>query len=377
MTTDQVPKESLTRTRFQPVELDQVPEVGAFLERLGLGSLDPDNVTAYVGRNDNWAGPTSTGAEVFVKRLGGEPTDAARRFRRITAFEKLVADSGNQELRGPAYLGADEDNLLLAFERLEEARSGRELEADEGFDDELCRRAGRIIGTLHTLPVPADTLDDTPHPLPSIEDFEALSLPVYVNSAFAELEGYGLIQRDPELIEALRVLRRGEAAAPRVPTHSDLRLDQYLLHGDELYLTDWEEFRLGDAARDVGGFVGEWLYRVIQGIPKSIGKEADQEVGHEVAHEDILKHGAKEIERLRPRIVAFWEGYHEIRPETDEGFATRVAAFVGWHMLDRMLAGARFVARLAATDRAASGIGRTLLLTPDNFGSVLGLEATS
>ncbi|MGV2917606.1 class V lanthionine synthetase subunit LxmK [Streptomyces alfalfae] len=377
MITDQVSSPSLTRVRFDPVQLHTVPEVDRLLQQLGLGSLDADDVIAYVGRNDNWAGTTSTGAKVFVKRVGGEPNDAQRRFRRITAFERVAARSGGEELRGPRFLGSDEDSRLVVFERLEESRSGSELAADEEFSDDLCRRAGRIIATLHGVRAEPGDLDESPHPHPDLDDVEALTLPVYVSSCFAELEAWMLIQSDRELADKLRALRHRERMAPRVPTHGDLRLDQYLLSGDELLLTDWEELRLGDAARDVGAFVGEWLYRVIQGIPKSIAKKGGREIGYEASHQDILTHGSLEIDRLRPRIEAFWGGYREVRQDVDDGFIERVAAFSGWHMLDRMLANARYVTRLSAGDRAAAGIGRTLLFAPDKFVSVLGLEGAS
>lgn len=377
MITDQASKHSLTRARFEPVHLDRVPEVGAFLERLGLGGFDAETVVAHVGRNDNWAGTTSSGSKVFVKRVGGEPGDARRRFHRITRFQEIASRFSATELRAPAFVGSDEEHLLVVFEQLEQARSGSELSADELFDDELCRRAGRILGTLHSLPVELAALDDSPHPLPAIDEFEALTLPVFVSSCFAEIESWALLQRDAELLEALRQLRAREEVAPRVAAHCDLRLDQYLLSDGELYLTDWEEFRAGDAARDVGGFVGEWLYRVIQAIPQSIGREPGHVFGQDVSHEDILRHGAQEIDRLRPRIAEFWIGYRQTRPEADADFVPRVAAFAGWHMLDRMLAGARYVARLTAGDRAAAGIGRTVLLAPHNFTSVLGLEGSS
>lgn len=376
--TEQESKPPLTRARFDPVQLDKAPEVEAFLGRLGLGGFDADTVVAHIGRNDNWAGTTSTGAGVFVKRVGGgDPADVLRRFHRILAFETVVARHGGTELRGPELLGSDEEHRLVAFTRLDDARSGSELSADDAFGDDLCLRAGRVLGLLHTLPVEPDTLDTTPHPTPPMDDFAALPLAVYVHSAFAEIESWSLLQPDSALTGALHELRRREADAPRVPAHCDLRLDQYLLAGDDLYLTDWEELRLGDAARDVGGFVGEWLYRAIQGIPKSISEDPGHTFGRESSHEDILSHGAREIDRLRPRVEAFWKGYRQTRPAVEDGFTTRAAAFAGWHMLDRMLAGAKFGTRLTAGDRAAAGIGRTILLAPHDFTSVLGLEGTS
>nr|UUB23861.1 amnioglycoside phosphotransferase [Streptomyces sp. RK44] len=372
------------QARFEPVDLSTAPEVNALLTRLGLGSFRIDTVVAHVGRNDNWAGKTTTGRPVFVKRLGGDRSEAARRYRRIVTFERLAAELVETPLASPRLLGADEQQLLVLFEGLEDARSGSELAADGDFDEDLCHEAGRMLGVLHSSAVEPGELDETPHPLPPMESFEALSLPRFVDAGFAEMEAWSLLQADRQLISVLRALREHEASARKVPTHGDLRLDQYLLHGDTLHLTDWEELRLGDPARDIGGFVGEWLYRAVRDIPKTLRHDADRPFDQEATHREILTYGAREIERLHPRMHAFWEGY--LREGTTAGkpsgqavdadLPARAAAFAGWHMIDRLLANAPYVPRIGAADRAAAGIGRVLLLDPYVHVSTLGLEKT-
>ncbi|MFR0358368.1 class V lanthionine synthetase subunit LxmK [Streptomyces sediminimaris] len=364
-----------TRARYDPPALDDEPAVAALLASLGLGAFDPDGVTSHVGRNDNWSGPTTTGARVFVKRLGGpSPADARRRFSRLLAFESLAARAAGGALRGPRFLGHDERELLVAFELLDDARSGAELAADDAFDDELCRAAGRITGALHELPADAGSLDATPHPLPATDKLRALPLPAFTGATFGELETWRLLQADGELMEALaRLRRREQASADKRPIHGDLRLDQFLWTPERLHLTDWEEFRLGDPARDVGAFVGEWLYFAVRGIPKAIGNEPGFTFGHETTHDEILAFGVRELDRLRPRTAAFWDGYRSVRTTVDEGLRARAAAFAGWHMFDRMFATAMVGGRVQAADRACAGIGRTVLLSPDGFTDLLGL----
>ncbi|MGW7822748.1 class V lanthionine synthetase subunit LxmK [Streptomyces puniciscabiei] len=374
MTNKEEPRRSTdsTRVRLAPVALGEAPEVDRLLVSAGLGAFQADTVTSYSGRNDNWAGKTLTGASVFVKRLGGRTADVEARLTRLTTFQKLAAHTGFEHMAGPGILGLDRDHHLVAFTWLEDAESGAELAADDRFPDELCRRAGEIIAAVHRLPPDRIELDASIPALPPLGSFRALPFAVYANSSFAEIEFWRLLQSDAELFGAVRELRRMEAAAPRRPIHGDLRLDQFLVQGAEMYLTDWEEFRLGDPARDVGGFVGEWLYRAVQGVPRALA--TDSAFGTNAHHDDILAHGVAELDRLRPKMAEFWAGYRSMEGPSDPHFATRAAAYAGWHMIDRMMAAAVGAARLSAADRAGAGIGRNVLLSPAGFTGVLGLD---
>jgi hypothetical protein len=361
-------------TRLTAVDLADVPEVQDFLDDLGLGAFAGGDLEALLGRNDNWAGSTTTGARVFVKRVGGPSgEEALRRFRRILAFEELAERSG-APVRRPPTLGNDAERRLLAFELLEDVRTGAELAAEDAFDGPLAREAGRVVGVVHGLdPRPAGVrLDTDPHPLPPLGLLQALSVGGFLDASAAELEAWSVLQSDLALGEALVGLRRREREAPCVPIHADLRLDQFLVDADgTLFLTDWEEFRLGDAARDVGGIAGEWLHRAVLGIAAT----ADPSVPDlEPSHDAIVARGVEELDRVRPRIAAFWAGYRETRPAADAELAERATAFAGWHLLDRMLASARERGRLMAVERAAAGIGRTALLDPARFTAALGLD---
>ncbi|KPH96834.1 hypothetical protein SAMN05442782_6238 [Streptomyces sp. OK228] len=367
-----------TRARYDPLALDKAPQVARLLDRLGLGAFEPDELTSHVGRNDNWSGPSTTGDRVFVKQLSGPSLeDARRRFERLLAFETLAARAGDDALAGPSLLGSDEESLLVAFELIDDARSGSELAADDSFDAGLCRRAGQITGALHALPADTTLLDGAAHALPATDKMRALPLHAFTGATFGELETWRLLQTDRELFDALVALREREAAlADRRPIHGDMRLDQFLWADGRLCLTDWEEFRLGDPARDIGAFIGEWLYFAIRGIPKSLGNEPDFSFEHETTHEEILAHGVRELDRYRPRMQAYWAGYRTARSaadSADESLRARAIAFAGWHMFDRMFATAMVGGRVLAADRACAGIGRTILLSPDNFIDVLGL----
>ncbi|GAA2816771.1 class V lanthionine synthetase subunit LxmK [Crossiella cryophila] len=364
--------------RIAPRDLRTVPEVNVLLTRLGLGTLGTEDTETFPGRNDNWAGTTSAGHPVFVKKLDQHNGSPADRLRRTLDFQRLTEHRPQPHLATIACHGWDEEHGLVVFERIPQARSGAELMVEESFGADLGLVAGQALGSLHGNEIPAGLeLDTTVPPMPAAELAHGLPAEVFDQSSFAELTCWRLLQQDADLAAAIRRLRQAEAAAERVPAHCDLRLDQFLFAGDRLHLTDWEEFRLADPARDLGSFTGEWLYRSILDIVTTRG---DTGVLGEISFADItltpaevIGRGVRKFERLRPVVVAFWAGYREIRPAPAAGLAARAAAFAGWHLWDRMIAGAALSPQLGAVARAAAGVGRTVLLSPKSFVDTLGL----
>ncbi|MEU7279181.1 class V lanthionine synthetase subunit LxmK [Streptomyces sp. NPDC045431] len=356
-------------SRFQPVDLLSVPHVDALLIRLGLGPLDPETTTSPRGRNDNWAGTTAKGMHVFVKRFSG-----GFRQERLSRT-RTVWERGQGRLPMPVLIGSDPEHALMVFEYLPNGETGTELAADGLFDEELSSQAGSLVAALHSLdPTGFDT---SAHPLPPVGLLRALPFARYVEASGAELAMWRLLHNDAEVVRALEALRDEDAAGAgtRLPIHGDMRLDQFLRAGGTLHLTDFEESRIADPARDIGAFAGEWLFQATSDIPKRLAEASP--LGHIPGHEEIVATGAAEIEQQAPLVRAFFRSYLKHAPESvvaDEGLAVRAAAYAGWHMLDRMLASSESAAILSPVVKAAAGIGRTVLLAPAEFTSSLGLE---
>jgi hypothetical protein len=311
---------------------------------------------------------------VVVKQFRGSPADADRRFRRSLAFEHTVGMTTPGWFATPRCIGSDEGARLLAFEYIEAAKSGADLAMSSEFDDDLAYHVGLAIGELHASPADAEPGQPGPLPdrtaprMPSAEFLEELPVGVYASCSAAELQAWRLMQRDGPLAEAIGLLLTRQSRAAATPAHCDLRLEQVLFAAGRLYLCDWEEFRIADPARDVGSFAGEWLHQAITSMAAGDGD------GDGLSHTEIVRRMTAGIERQRPRVVAFWAGYRQARPAADLDLAIRATAFAGWHMFDRMLAVARRFARLRAIDRAAAGVGRTMLLSPAAHAVTLGLE---
>ncbi|MEU4474594.1 class V lanthionine synthetase subunit LxmK [Micromonospora sp. NPDC023888] len=346
---------------------DTLPVVNAHLAKLGLGVLQPDGVTSYRGRNTNWAGTTDIGVGVFVKRLWGSAEQCALRMRRMRSFDDVMANAG---LRTPRTIAALPDDGLVISELISGAQTSADVARADGFTLDMARQAGAIIGRLHRC-VDYGELDQSLPPLPPEAMCDVVSMEFYLSVTAAELAFWRLMQSDPLLCEVLVALRKRQAGAARVPAHCDLRLDQFLVDGDRLMLTDGEEFRLADPAWDVGAFAGEWLFQAVTGL---VDAERQQTLAEDpLTHEEVIRMGSARLAERRPNTAAFWAAYRDVRPEADDQLAVRATAFAGWHLMNRVLANAERSARLTAPLRAAVGVGRQALQDPQRFVAALGL----
>jgi Phosphotransferase enzyme family len=353
----------------QSPDTDHELVLAGFLERLGVGALDWQRVSSFPGRSETWAGVTSAGVPVFVKRAAGEPRDVRRRLRRMEAMAGLLRDQ--RVLRTPRCLGIDEPARLAAFVLLEDAVTAAELVATGGFGADLAHEAGRMVGVLHGLTPPAVVADDRSEPaMPPTTGLTAIPLAAYAESSAAELQLWEIVHSDDELAGGIARLRERERRCARTLVHGDLRLDQLLHHNGLLYLVDWEECRLADPARDVGAFAGECLYRGVLGMASPVRDGDGSPTGR-----DALAGGVREFALLRPLIESFWDGYRRARPAAhdDPDLAVRAVAFAGWHMFDRVWAIAQQRARLSPMERAAAGVGRRALLSPHLLTETIGL----
>ncbi|MFC4565496.1 class V lanthionine synthetase subunit LxmK [Nocardiopsis mangrovi] len=362
--------------QFAPVDLDLVPEVDALLTRLGMGPFRRTEVTAPPGRNDIWIGPTESGRHAFVKRLVGSPGNVRERLDRLAAFERARPAISPLHLRVPELLALEEATALCAFAHVDDAVPGYRLAEEGRFGPALTGAAGRALGAVHaSSAAELAVLDNSPPHMPDPRFLVGLPEGVYENLTMAELDSWRMLQQDREVCLAIDALCAAEGAAPKVPSHCDLRLDQFLVVGEKLYVTDWEEFRLADPARDIGNFVGQWLQQAMLDIVSGNGDSVFR--GVDLTHEVIMERGAAALRRQRPLIERFWAAYRDQRGGADPGLAERATAFAGWHLLDRLLAAAGRSSRVAGIERAAAGVGRAALVRPERFAAALGLGEPS
>jgi hypothetical protein len=278
-------------------------------------------------------------------------------------------------------LGWSEEDALVAFELLPAARTGAERADDGSFDEKDAHRTGEMIGVLHGLDASARVpLDTSPPALPPVAALTALTLERHRTTSAAELKMWNILQHDEQLAASIRDLQESSTTAPACPAHCDLRLDQLLFFQDTAYLLDAEELRRADPARDLGTYVGEWLYRAVRALPGTAGT-AVPTWGDQMRHDptpsdqEMSARGVRELARLRPLIEQFCAGYRSTGRPLGSTLRTRSAGFAGWHLIDRVMARAVQRSELSAVERAALGIARKILLSPASVTKTLGLES--
>lgn len=339
-----------------------VPEIGALLSRLGLGVLH--DATSPGGRSDNWLGTTSTGHRVFVKRLPRRTDGGPDGFTRSLAHAAAMPDSS------PTLLGSDAETGLLVFAGIDGAESGVERALDHTFTTAMSAATGEQLARLHVARVAPGHLDAEPSTMPPLDWLEAVPWESVQAMNGAQLQAWRILQQDPDLRRALMRLRREEDEAPTTPIHADLRLDQVLvLDDDRVLLCDWECFRRGDPARDLGAWVGEWIYHSVFRIFAE--RDSAPQIGSfALTHEEVLRRGDENLTRNAAHVRAFWDAYARIRP-IDATLRRRALRLAGWHVLDRFIAAAESQTSLHPVAKAAAGIGRAVLLDPDSAESLL------
>lgn len=348
------------KARLTARPLGEVPHVVEFLAVAGLGEFveTPD---ARRGRNENWTGRTTTGAQVFVKRLAGSPNDVRSKLSAIAAADAVVRDTSGVD--APDLLAWDDSSGVVVFGFVPDATDAGSLAVSDDLPSSMVVRLGEMLRATHESTVPEGVeLSTSPSVLPPLESLAALPMRSFEQSSGAELQAWALLQQDAELVRALARLRHDERQVAQRPIHGDLRLDQFLVRDNELWLCDWEEFRWGDAARDLGALIGEFL-------AVALGRIADVPDSGPVDHKAILRHGVERLDAVLPVIRLAVGGYLNAHvPGSVQGeselLLRRACGFAGWHLIDRLLASAHEKVRLNPVARAVAGIGRTLVLNP-------------
>ena len=336
--------------------------------RLGTPPSGPEE--RLVGRNANYRIDTDSG-RWFVKKF--RFSDAADSLARCLAYDEVLAAHPDAGLpRSPRCVVADSDLGVLVQEYVDGAESGTTLMVEERFTPAVAATLGRTVAQLHSLDLrDLPAREDRPTPAPAVGLLGGIPLRHVRHLTGGELAAYGLIQSDAVLCDALRALAADSAAAATTPIHGDLRADQVLVRADDVWVVDWEEFGAGDPARDTGSFLGEWLYRAVLDIPTARGGGDVMARGGSAGA--VLRRGHEKARALAPIPRAFWQAYRTAR-DVDDDFVRRTGAFAGWHLLDRLLAGAATNAVLPAIHRAAAGVGRSGVLNPAGVHALLGTD---
>ncbi|GAB3620567.1 hypothetical protein GCM10027417_18280 [Glutamicibacter endophyticus] len=322
---------------------------------------------AFNGRNGAWSMGLTSGQRIFVKHILAE-VSGDRAFERSVAFAEFSQRHSALAPHSPQLIAHRKADGLLIFEHCGGINLA-ELLIREAIPEDFAAQAGRHMARLHRAPI--DGLAASYHPSPPTQMLRhGVSQERYVRFTLAELALWPQLQEDQALVTAAEELRAWEAAHQVAPIHGDLRLDQFHLSDGRPVLLDWEEFGLGDPARDLGTFAGEWIYRAVLDTVTSRGGAGAPPLSFDAA--SATRRITERMEHLAPRISQMWQAYRLEAKREDPELALRATAHLGWHLVDRTIARAATVSRLPGIERAAAGIGRKILLAPAAYRAALG-----
>ncbi|MDY6052401.1 MAG: class V lanthionine synthetase subunit LxmK [Rothia sp. (in: high G+C Gram-positive bacteria)] len=334
------------------------------------GRVQAVSSPSFRGRNKSWILTFDDGDKVFLKQVN-KTIAGPYAFDRSVNFAKFSDSNPTNVPNSPKLLASHRPSGLLAFEYCN-GESLAKLLVDETIPDSFSRQVGSSLAKLHA--GPTDNLQEVAHPSPPVQMLkQGISYQRLTAFSLAEISLWSKLQQDQELVDCAVALKAAEENHSVSPVHGDLRLDQYQMHQNQLNLLDWEEFGVGDPARDLGTFAGEWIYRGVLDTVTTRGgaEEPPQQFSEESANQRI----AERIGHLVPNIQVMWEAYCQERHDDDyHALASRSVAFLGWHLIDRTIARASSVAKLPGIERAAAGIGRRILLEPQKYTQILGFE---
>lgn len=326
---------------------------------------------AFAGRNGTWNMRLRSGEKVFVKQISALASGPMA-FNRSVAFAAFAEQSADFAPATPQLIGSDTANNLLVFEHCP-GTSLAHLLVEESMPENFPEEAGALLARLHA--GPAIGLERSAPPSPPVEML-AVGVPHarYLEFTMAEMALWSQLQNDQELVAAAGRLRASERKHQERPIHGDLRLDQFHLHNAKLCVLDWEEFGLGDPARDLGMLAGEWIYRAVLDTVTTRGGASAPPARFD--HDSASARIAERMATVVPSIRRMWTSYADNANYGDPDLPVRATAHLGWHLVDRTITRAPMVSRLPGIERAAAGVGREALLAPGNYVKALGFERT-
>lgn len=360
--------------------------IDELLTEHNLGTIDRSSLSVKRGRNLSCTFTTTESINLFAKQTSSN--DCLKASLEATKLLTRGPSSKNQGLfRAPRLIASTIANNILIFEGISNADSVASMLQDEILNDEqilsLMERTGAGLREVHEQSTNLVDLSDTPSPLPPLNHFHQLPWSSFESFSATSLQVWGRLQKDKELYRAVASLREMENANAKVPIHGDLRFDQFLFdnnHSQELWLIDWEEFRLGHRGRDLGGLIGEWLHIAFNSLSNRPARNEPSVIfDEELTHNEILARGEEALNSVLPQIAILWQSYlGQNTPNLDiQELAAVTAAFAGWHLYDRLIATSEFVPRVSELSWAAAGIGKNILLNPVEATESLGLTARS
>ena len=261
-------------------------------------------------------------------------------------------------LKSPKLIDHDEDSLSLKYQWIEHATSlEEELEQPSPNFKHKIAKAVDMLATLHLSDI-NDVDIDSEDQLPQRESLlYALNKYEYAGCTGAELELFSLLQQDSELVETIMQQSHDNDVCI---CHGDIRLDQFIFTDEDIWIIDFEELRKGDPSRDLAGLIGSIYFDCLL---KTFTETTQETSDAKEIEDQFMERGLNYIEQMRPLIQLAYQTYVSKKMINN----IHLARNIGWFLVERIMSRAKFSFRLTAIDKAILGIGREVIVFPENL----------
>lgn len=290
------------------------------------------------------------------KVIKGPKVDALRRYNDCLKWEGIRTDT--IRLKSPKLIDHDEDSLSLKYQWIENATSlEEELEQPSPNFKHKIAKAADMLATLHLSDI-NDVDIDSEDQLPQRESLlYALNKYEYAGCTGAELELFSLLQQDSELVETIMQQSHDNDVCI---CHGDIRLDQFIFTDEDIWIIDFEELRKGDPSRDLAGLIGSIYFDCLL---KTFTETTQETSDAKEIEDQFMERGLNYIEQMRPLIQLAYQTYVSKKMINN----IHLARNIGWFLVERIMSRAKFSFRLTAIDKAILGIGREVIVFPENL----------
>ena len=290
------------------------------------------------------------------KVIKGSKVDALRRYNNCLKWGDIRTDT--IRMKSPKLIDHDEDSLSLKYQWIEHATSlEEELEQPSPNFKHKIAKAVDMLATLHLSDI-NDVDIDSEDQLPQRESLlYALNKYEYAGCTGAELELFSLLQQDSELVETIMQQSHDNDVCI---CHGDIRLDQFIFTDEDIWIIDFEELRKGDPSRDLAGLIGSIYFDCLL---KTFTETTQETSDAKEIEDQFMERGLNYIEQMRPLIQLAYQTYVSKKMINN----IHLARNIGWFLVERIMSRAKFSFRLTAIDKAILGIGREVIMFPENL----------
>ncbi len=300
----------------------------------------------------------------------GELADEWRFYQLLQEYPAL------DELRSlvSKAINFDQEHSILVLNYLDSYDDlGEFYERERRYPIEVANSIGTGLGKIHSRTYDRQEYHDflvgerdcqiakIPNLLSGLARIEPEQFAVVSTDGFKFLKLYQRYEQLETAIEALN-----QSFIPCCLTHDDLKLNNILIHKqwhnttDQLVrIIDWESWRWGDPAADLGALVGSYLKLWL---------------GSFVINTDIdiataLSLAQTPLEVIQPSTQALVTGYLQAFPEIlnrDPAFISRVVQFAGWGLIERIQAAIHYYEPFTNREICMLEVAKTLLCNPES-----------